>query len=495
MVDELDGALLHNSGLDEIVTDSTGKEIKARIKRGDQLIPKTSFKPVADPSKLFGLQVDSADYLRENMRYVYEDLLRIFVAAKTPIFLWGPPGAGKTRSVEAMAEDMDEHGVNYQVITVQPSTQDATVMHGLMTITEDPRTGTKIMERSVPEIAEQVWDYFNNEDGLTIMFLDEMTTCIPAQQNAMLGLLTHGKYGSLDISPYTTFVCAANPPGTVQTVLPLSEAVINRGGHIPWYSSHEHWYKKWKTGFGNPAKEPREDTKDFIKQLILSDPDVVFRDDPDLHEDADDGWSVDALCPYDQMLSSERAFTEVAKVYEVLTETFKDAPFEVAKLYLQEGVRAMVGNRWGRNSGVVFENMSSRISTKPCIEAVNRYGINHTSTLEEIYQHVGDSLHRKMGKHMVAIDEREMVDKFSEEVFAHGDFSMSKYTAFWVWLVTLEDESLRSAVMNKAFTIFHKAAREHSHEYPENQLFPGFVPETIRQEMKQAGQNLKQARR
>lgn len=475
-------------GQDEISLDSTGKEIKARIKKGDALIPKTSFKPIADPSKLFGLQVDNAEYLRENMRYVYEDLLRIFVAAKTPIFLWGPPGAGKTRSVEAMAEMVDEHGVNYQVITVQPSTQDATVMHGLMTITEDPRTGAQIMERSIPEIAEQVWQYFNNEDGLTIMFLDEMTTCIPAQQNAMLGLLTHGKYGNMDISPYTTFVCAANPPGTVQTVLPLSEAVINRGGHIPWYSSHQHWYDKWKTGFGNPAKEPKEDTKEFIKQLIMSDPEVVFRDDPELHESEDDGWNIDNLCPYDQMLSSERAFTEVAKVYEVITETFKDAPFDVLKLYLQEGIRAMVGNRWARNSGAVQENMSSRISIKPSVDAINKYGINHTSSIEDIYSHIGDSLHRMMGKRMTATEERELADKFHEEIFSGGDFSLSKYTAFWVWLVTLSNESVRASVINKAFSIFHLAVRKHRNEYPEDQLFPRFIPPEIKSEIKDAGQ-------
>ena len=120
------------------------------------------------------------------MRLVYEDIMRIFVASKVPIFLWGPMGSGKTRGIEAMAEETDENGVNYQVITVQPSTEDASTFNGLMTITEDPRSGEKIMERSIPQVAEMVWKAFNDKDKLTIMFLDEMTTCIPAQQLSLI---------------------------------------------------------------------------------------------------------------------------------------------------------------------------------------------------------------------------------------------------------------------------------------------------------------------
>lgn len=39
--------------------DSTGAASKARIKEGDQLIPKTTFKPIAAPGKLHGLKVKS----------------------------------------------------------------------------------------------------------------------------------------------------------------------------------------------------------------------------------------------------------------------------------------------------------------------------------------------------------------------------------------------------------------------------------------------------
>lgn len=461
---------------------STGAASKVRVKEGDDLIPKTSFKPLAAPGKLNAFKYD-ADYLYEHMRLVYEDIMRIFVASKVPIFLWGPMGSGKTRGIEAMSEETDENGVNYQVITVQPSTEDASTFNGLMTITEDPRSGEKIMERSIPQVAEMVWKAFNDKDKLTIMFLDEMTTCIPAQQNAMLGLLTHGKYGTKDISPYVTFALAANPPGTVSTVLPLSEAVINRGGHIPWYSDGQHWYDKWTTGFGNPAKKPKKRTQDFIKMLIQQDPDIAFRDDPDHHEDADEGWSVDDLCPYDQMHFSERAVTEFAKVYEIIQDTLNTAPFDVKKLYLMETACAMLGKRWKEHSGIVEDALESRLTTKPIIDAINNNNITNNSTLEEIERAVGDRLHRNKGKRMRAEQEKEIADLFYEELF-EGTFAAKRYLAFWVWLSTSPDEATRAPVIPVAINILQKSTSdEYRSDIPKSQLFPSFVPQQIKKEM------------
>lgn len=472
-------------GTDEMVLDLTGKQVKGdvRIKTGDDLIPKTSFAPLADPEQLIGLHVDNIQELEDNMRYVYEDLMRIFAASKTTVTLWGPPGSGKTRSIESMAEVTDENGVNYQVITVQPSTQDATVMHGMMTITEDPTTGTKIMERSIPEIAQQVWDYFNDKDGLTIMFLDEMTTCIPAQQNAMLGLLTHGKYGNLDIHPYTTFVMAANPPGTVQTVQPLSEAVINRCGHIPWYSSYNHWYNKWKTGFGNPANAPDERTQDFIWNLIMSDPEYVFRFDPAAREEGEEGWDVDNLIPKDQMESSERVFTEVSRVYETINRVFRDAPYNIRELYIREAIRAVAGDRWANNAVLVEEKMESRITTEKSIASTKNHGLSATSTLEEVNDAVGDSLHRSAGRIVTADQEVDLADQFKEEIFANGELSHTKYLAFWVWIATFPHESTEQAVMTHAFNVFYKAATQHKGEMPRGHYLPNFVPKNIRDEL------------
>lgn len=484
--DSLDEIINGVNTNEDIVLDSIGKQVKTdqRIKTGDDLIPKTSFKPIADPENIFGLHTDDVHFLEDNMRYVYEDLLKIFVASKTPITLWGPPGSGKTRSIEALGELTDENGVPYQVITIQPSTEDATVMHGLMTVTKNPSTGEKIMERSIPQTAESIWRYFNDKDGLTIMFLDEMTTCIPAQQNAMLGLLTHGKYGNLDIHPYTTFVMAANPPGTVQTVQPISEAVINRGGHIPWYSSYKHWYDKWETGFNNPSNVPQPNTQEFMWDLIQSDPEYVFRFDPESKEPGEEGWTTDNLIPKEQMESSERVFTEVSRVHETINKTFKDAPYEIYELYLKEALRAVAGDRWARNAVKVERIRKSKMNTKESIEAVNKYKISPSMDIEEVVGYVGDSLHRKTGKIVSTDKEVELADRFVQDIFDNDDFSITKYLAFWTWLSTMPQEATIHAVMSQAFDILYTAITEHSGEYPRSYYLPSFIPDETSTELK-----------
>lgn len=463
--------------------DSTGKRSKARVKEGDALIPKTSFKPIADKDILHGLKYDSAEKLREVPMLMYEDIMRIFVAAKIPITLWGPMGSGKTRSAEAMAELTDENGVNYQVITVQPSTTDPTTLMGLMVTREDPVTGSILMERSIPEVAEQVWRYYNDKDGLTIMFLDEMTTCIPAQQNAMLGLLTHGQYGNMDISPYTTFVMAANPPGTVQTVLPLSEAIINRGGHIPWYTERDRFIDMWSKGFGKPSLAPQEKTRKFIQNLIAQDPDIAFRDDPDHHDSPEDMWSIHELCPYDQMHFSSRSTTELAMAYDIVQDTFADAPFDIRQLYVQEVTQAWVGPRWAEHAGNVEELLENEVGTRYAVEAVSNHNIKNSMTTEEVTRMVGDRLHRLKGKRMRAEQEKELAELFESEIFEGGSISMRRYAAFWLWMATSPDEESRVSAIPVALRILIHASNNFSNEIPENSLLPNYVPASIRREM------------
>ena len=468
--------------------DSTGAASKARIKEGDQLIPKTTFKPIAAPGKLHGLKVKSIDDLivdGHRSRLIYDDLLRIFVASKTPITLWGPMGSGKTRSVEAFGEETDENGTPYRVMTVQPSTEDPTIMHGMMTIIKDPTTGRIIMERSIPQIAEDIFRYFNDKDGLTILFLDEMTTCIPAQQNAMLGLLTHGRYGNMDISRYVSFVMAANPPGTVEMVNPLSEAVINRGGHIPWFSEKDHFLNKWKRGFGNPALVPDKKTATFIEGLINDNPEVAFRDDPDHHDSADEGWTIDDLCPYNQMHFSERAATEVAKVYNVIQSTFSESPYDVRRLYIEEAIKAMVGPRWADSAGIIEDAIESSVGTEPSVDAINKYDIDTSMSPDEVFALVGDRLHRRQGKKMRSEQEKELATIFEQEIFGDNGLSRKKYIAFWLWLSTSNEQSTRTPVLPIALNILLKVDREHKEEMARVDVLPKFVPKQIKDELRE----------
>lgn len=469
------------------MTDELQHETKEKSKRKkaflteEEKTPKTSFKPIASEEKLHASTM-TYDQLIHQKRYMYEDLMRIFIAAKIPITLWGPPGAGKTKTIQQLRNEKDEDGVNYQVITVQPSTEDSTVFNGLMTVHFDSVEEKYIMEKSIPKVAEQVWEAFRDWKRLTIMFLDEMTTCVPSQQHAMLGLLTDGTYGPLDISPYVTFVMAANPPNTVSEVIPLGNQVINRSGHIPWFSDVEQWYDGWSSGFGNPNKIKSDKVLEDIKELIESDREHMFRDDEELADDPEEMWDEDNLVPYEQMRSTERALTLFADIYQVLMDNLTSVSYEVRRLYVKECARAILGNRWADKMAVVFENRSLRVETQPIITEVTKNGIDFDSTYEEIIEKVGDNLHRLNGKKMTTDTERELAERFNKEIF-EDTFSIQRYLSFWVWLASSDNEATRAPVIPIAANIMQNAFVNYRLEIAKEQLVPKFVPKTIKEEI------------
>lgn len=468
-----------------MAVDVTGKKTKERVKEGDDLIPKTSFKPIAHPSKLNCMKMDSAEEISRMPRLFHEDIMRIFIASRTPIMLWGPVGSSKTRSIEAIGEETDEAGTPYQVMTIQPSTMNPSTIHGIMTTQYDPVTGRTLMIRSIPEVAEKVWNYFNNQDGLTLMFLDEMTTSIPATQNAMLGLLTHGQYGSMNIGPYVSFAMAANPEGTVSTVMPLSEAIINRSGHIPWYSEGKLWYDKWVTGFGNPAKEPPSKTKQFMK-AIIEENEYAFRADPEMFDnDQEAMWHVDKLVPYGQMNFSERSADEYSKLYTTIQSSLEDVDFDIRSLYVTEIARAMLGNRSAALAERIEARLEEQVGIEPTMKMIKKYDITIDMTTEQVRNIAGDKLHRNKGRRLDAPQTKQLAEEFEEEMFAGGDIRESVYQAFWLWLTTCPDEKSRQPAIDVAAKILQKASYAvQNTKMSKEKLRPRYVPKEITDEIR-----------
>lgn len=463
-----------------ISIDSTGKASKARLKSHDA-VPKTTFQPIAAPNKLNAMKY-SADELKNRKRLIYEDLLRIFVASRVPVTLWGPAGSGKTRSVEAMAQEVDEDGTNYNVITVQPSTEDPQTIHGMMTLTEDPRYGHTIMERSIPSPADQAFKAFQNQDALTIMFLDEMTTCSVSQQNALLGMLTHGQYGSMNIHNYTTFVMAANPENTVSTVNPLGEQVLNRGAHLPWYSDVDHFLSKWRTGFNDKRKAPSPRTNEFLTKLLKSE-DSTFRCDPD--KDEDDRWDIDNLVPYEDMATSERVSVAIANAYDIVNNKLKNSPYSIRALYIEEAVKALVGPKYAENAAKIEWDIESHAGTEPSLNAVSEHKIDSNTTYEELLDLLGDSLHRSHEQLMREDEETELAETFKREIFADGGFSSNRYLAMLIWLATSPSKTTRKGAIPIVSEVVVKVISEYRAQISKDMILPSFINPEIKDEIGQ----------
>lgn len=469
-------------------------------------VSRPTFSPLASPERLWGVGVGDADVVEANPRRAVVDVMRLFVAAKIPVTLWGPVGARKTRTLEALAREVDENGVRYQVITIMPSTADPTTLHGLHYTTQ-AIDGATVMNRSLPDVAWQVHRYaqstylrtdadgsttqvevmlgeenhvFGDEGrasysmtsrgGLTVMLLDEMTTCAPATQNALLGLLTHGKYGDLDISPYTAFVMAANPFGTVSTVNDLGEAVMNRGGHLAWYGDVKLFLEEWGSGFGDRSRAPGSKTAWYVRSLLSTAPEQAFRSQR---------WDPEDLVPEDRMEHTERVTTELAKMLELVEATFADQSDRLRHTYLIAVTRALMGRAWADRMAMVVGMESEMVSPQRIVEAVRAAHVGAATTFEELSAALGQGLHVHGGATLRQDQAQALMDDLVEAAGA-SPFSPDAYVGAWAFAISA-DEGTRAG-MHAAMVTLARAGRDAAlaGALERSALIPAFVPPEVR---------------
>lgn len=280
--------------------------------------------------------MSSVDTLRSNPQRVVKDLVFISLSAQLVSMLWGPPGVGKTELIISLSRMKDENDVPYQVIVMQPSTQDPTIIHGMFYVSREE--GVTVMRRSVPETVEQIVNYWEEKNGLTILFLDEMTTCAPSQQSAFLGVMTHGVMGGVDVTKLTTQIMAANPPKTVMGTIPIMESALNRACHYPVYGEPDLYLEGFRSGFGVPENAPTNQQFWYMENIIAEAQGrgmEIFRDDGK--------WTVDDLVPYHQLKVSPRSMSNWSSLTSRINEIFGTGPDEVRHHYLSAATKAYLG--------------------------------------------------------------------------------------------------------------------------------------------------------
>ena len=448
-----------------------------------------TFMPLANFGSLWASKATKVEELRDNPRRVAVDLLKLFLANKTPITLWGPVGARKTRSIQSLSEEVDENGVPYQVITIQPSTEDPTVIHGMMFTSLDASSGETVMKRSLPAVVDQIIKYWEDNHGLTILFMDEMTTCLPAQQHALLGLMTHGHYGDKNIQPYISIAMAANPEGTVSTVNELGEQVINRGGHIAWYGDVELFLEDWSSGFNNPANAPTSSAQWFISELLTQSSKEAFRSK---------NWEPKELVPYETMEHTERSVTELGRMIELIDRVFKEARPPIRKFYIIEATRALLGNEWADKMSILTEQESRKYSPEDVIAKIRDMKISMSTTAEEqAARDVRKSIHimadGSIIDHAASI---KLMEGLMDFITKRGSFSLDAYIAAWAFGTLSQDEGFSMGLHQYIVKLASKmgAVGVGTGALPQGvSVVPAFVSNEIKSNIRQTLEDAKKA--
>ncbi len=197
------------------------------------------------------------------------DALIVAVRAGVPVLLWGPPGEGKSRSVETLAEAMGWHSE-----TVVGSIREASDFAGL------PERTPEGIVLHAPR-----WAHRCAAADRAILFLDELTTATPPVQAAMLRVVLDREVGDLRLPETVSIVAAANPPDQAADGYELAPPLANRFCHLWFQADLDVWAEGLVDDWSTPIEirvraEAEESDRDAVRARWNQDITRFLRDHP-----------------------------------------------------------------------------------------------------------------------------------------------------------------------------------------------------------------------
>jgi len=156
--------------------------------------------------------------------------------AQVPVLLLSDPGMGKSSLVRGLAS---AEGLPCE--TVLGSIREPADIAGL------PVVGEAGVVMSPPAWARRLV-----EAGAGYLFLDELTTCPPAVQAALLSVALDRTVGDLVLSGEVRVVAGANPPDRAADGWELSPPLANRFCHLAYDPSPQSWAEGMTAGGSAP---------------------------------------------------------------------------------------------------------------------------------------------------------------------------------------------------------------------------------------------------
>lgn len=156
--------------------------------------------------------------------------------AHVPVLLLSDPGMGKSSLVNGIAE---ADGLRCE--TVLGSIREPADVAGLPIVTD---AGAVLDPPS--------WAKRLHSDGAGYLFLDELTTCPPSVQAAMLAVALDRTVGDLRLPDGVRVVAGANPADRAADGYEISPPLANRFCHLDYSPTTDEWLDGMLSGWGAP---------------------------------------------------------------------------------------------------------------------------------------------------------------------------------------------------------------------------------------------------
>lgn len=180
------------------------------------------------------------------------EALRAMWQTRRPIFLWGPPGVGKSSLIRQLAA-----ALGIEIIDVRAVLLDPVDLRGIPAVNGDHR-------------AHWCQPDFLPRDGQGVLFLDELAQAPPLVQSACLQLTLDRKIGEYTLPDGWTVIAASNRQEDRAGAHKLISPLLNRFVHLDLEVSVEDW-QTWALTAGIVP-----DVRSFIRFR----PGLLFQFDP-----------------------------------------------------------------------------------------------------------------------------------------------------------------------------------------------------------------------
>mgnify|MGYP000119322324 CR=1 FL=1 len=151
---------------------------------------------------------------------------------KRPLFIWGPPGIGKSDIVHQIGDSMDAH-----VIDIRLSLWEPTDIKGIPYF--DPNQNKMVWgapsELPDAEMAAQ--------HKYIILFLDEMNSAAPAVQAAAYQLILNRKVGAYKLPDNVLIIAAGNREADKGVTYRMPAPLANRFVHLELAVNFDDWFQ------------------------------------------------------------------------------------------------------------------------------------------------------------------------------------------------------------------------------------------------------------
>ena len=333
------------------------------------------------------------------------------IQKRRPVFLWGPPGIGKSDIVKQIGEDAGR-----EVIDIRLPLWEPTDIKGIPYFDSTANTMVWAPPAELP----------SDPDSKAIIFLDELNSAPPAVQAAAYQLVLNRRVGQYKLPAGVDIVAAGNRDGDNGVTYRMPAPLANRFLHVEMKVDFDD-YQEWATankihpevvGYVSFAKQdlydfdPKGSSKSFATPRSWSFVSDLLTDDDtdtDTLTDLVSGAIGDGLAV--KFMAHRKIAGRLPKAEEILKGKVKDLQIkEISAMYsltvslcyeLKEQAEKKAKD-WDDQADYFFRYMMDNFPTEIVVMGAKTALSNYNLPLDATKMKSFDEFHKRFGKYVLS---------------------------------------------------------------------------------------------